>query len=34
MYVHGNEGQRVCCMSTENSLVTDDLDLDLKKAME
>ena len=30
MYVHSNEGQRVCCMSTENSLVTDDLDLDLK----
>lgn len=31
MYVHSNEGQRVCCMSTENSLVTDNLDLDLKK---
>ena len=31
MYVHSNEGNRVCCMSTENSLVTDDLDLDLKK---
>ena len=30
MYVHSNEGQRVCCMSTEKSLVTDDLDLDLK----
>ena len=30
MYVHSNEGQRVCCMSTENSLVTDNLDLDLK----
>ena len=31
MYVHGNEGQRVCCMSTENTLVTDDTELDLKK---
>ncbi len=31
MYVHSNEGQRVCCMSGENSLVTDDLDLDLEK---
>ena len=31
MYVHSNEGHRVCCMSTENSLVTDDVDLDLKK---
>ncbi len=31
MYVHSNEGQRVCCMSTEQTLVTDDLDLDLKK---
>ena len=30
MYVHSNEGQRVCCMSTENTLVTDDLELDLK----
>ena len=31
MYVHGNEGQRICCMSTENTLVTDDTELDLKK---
>ena len=31
MYVHSNEGQRVCCMSTEQSLVTDDTELDLKK---
>ena len=29
MYVHG-KGQRVCCMSTENTLVTDDTELDLK----
>lgn len=31
MYVHGNEGQRVCCMSTEQNLVTDSTELDLKK---
>lgn len=31
MYVHSNEGQRVCCMSTENTLVSDNTELDLKK---
>lgn len=31
MYVHGNEGPRVCCMSTEQTLVTDNTELDLEK---
>jgi hypothetical protein len=31
MYVHSNEGERVCCMSTEKGLVTKDTELDLKK---
>ncbi len=31
MYVHSNEGQRVCCMSTEYNVVEDDTELDLKK---
>ena len=31
MYVHSNEGERVCCMSTEQGLVTKDTELDLKK---
>lgn len=31
MYVHSNEGERVCCMSTEDTIVGDDVDLDLRK---
>ena len=31
MYVHSNEGERVCCMSTEKGLVTKNTELDLKK---
>lgn len=32
MYVHSNEGERVCCMSTDekNNILTDSTDLDLK----
>lgn len=30
MYVHSNEGERVCCMSTEDTIVGDDVDLDLR----
>ena len=31
MYVHSNEGNRVCCMSTEDSIITDETDMDLEK---
>lgn len=31
MYVHSNEGERVCCMSTENGMVKPDTELDLQK---
>ena len=31
MYVHSNEGPRVCCMTTEDSNVEDTTELDLKK---
>lgn len=30
MYVHSNEGERVCCMSTEDTIVDDNVDLDLR----
>lgn len=31
MYVHSNEGERVCCMSTESGMVESDTELDLQK---
>ena len=31
MYVHSNEGERICCMSTEETYVEDTTELDLQK---
>jgi len=31
MYVHSNEGHRVCCMSTESTLIDNTVEPDLKK---
>ena len=31
MYVHSNEGERVCCMSTEETMVSSTTELDLSK---
>lgn len=31
MYIHSNEGSRVCCMTTESSAIADDTDMDLRK---
>lgn len=34
MYVHSNEGERICCMSTEQTLFSDTTELDLKSRWE
>ena len=31
MYVHSNEGERICCMSTEETYVDDTTELNLEK---
>ena len=31
MYVHSNEAERVCCMSTEETMVSSTTELDLSK---